>query len=323
MLGYADLNAADLSDADLRNADLSFAVLTNVNLSGADLDMADLTGTDLSTANLTAIRAINLAGCPEALPEQWECIATQHAGMVLVGPGADFSEANLKHVDFSGMNLTGTTFNGANLDGARAVGITGCPAELGAGRKCVQTVHSGFVIFGAKMDISNTNLNDSNLSYLDLEDADLGGSTMVGTTATHINGCPSALPTEWACKPTRHSENILGGPHAVLNNANLMGVDLSNMNLSGIYLKGATVSYAGFQNTNLSNSKLHDADFRYSDLSGANFFNAILTDANFDWANLTGVNWHVTYCGDVTTSVGNGGTCCGHLAGSTPAAGCD
>jgi uncharacterized protein YjbI with pentapeptide repeats len=322
-LDYADLANANLSGTDLRHADLSHAILNGADLSDADLDLADLTGADLSDAQLSGIRAIQLSGCPQTLPAAWECVQTPESGFALIGPGADLSQANLSFVDLSGFDLSGTKFNGTTLMYARAIGLEGCPSGLSETHQCVQTTHSGAVIFGPYMDLKEANFNDSELSDLNITGADLSGSTMVGTTAINLTGCPTTTPYEWACKPTLHSGNILVGPHAILNDTNLMGVNLSHMNLTGIFLKGATVSYADLTNANLSTSKLHDADFQYSDLTGANFFNAILTNANFDWANLTNVHWQITYCGDITTSNGNGGTCCGHLAGSTPAVGCD
>ena len=67
-----------------------------------------------------------------------------------------------------------------------------------------------------------------------------------------------------------------------------------------------------------------DSSYSGSNLEpGANLTNADLTGAYLTDANLTNVTWNDTTCPDDTNSDANGDTCCGHLNGAIPAAGCD
>ncbi|TAF09294.1 MAG: hypothetical protein EAZ77_05440 [Nostocales cyanobacterium] len=72
--------------------------------------------------------------------------------------------------------------------------------------------------------------------------------------------------------------------------ANLLGIDLSNLELNGIDLRKANLKAA-----NLSNTKLRYSDLRGADLTMANLCNTDLTFARLAEANLTGVNHDLGY----------------------------
>jgi len=83
--------------------------------------------------------------------------------------------------------------------------------------------------------------------------------------------------------------------HAVRENANLFGADLSEANLteanlSGAYLSGANLSRADLSRAYLSEANLTGADLFRADLSGANLTEANLYRADLYRANLTGAD---------------------------------
>ena len=66
-----------------------------------------------------------------------------------------------------------------------------------------------------------------------------------------------------------------------------------------------------------------DANLTGTYLTNADLTNADLTNASLDNANLFGVFWDNTTCPDATNSDNNDFTCCGHLNGAIPLAGCN
>ena len=78
--------------------------------------------------------------------------------------------------------------------------------------------------------------------------------------------------------------------------------------LRGANLEGAVMARTRLMRANLEDAVLADAD---------------LSDARLNGANLSGVVWVNTRCPDGTVSDHHGDTCCEHLDGAVPSAGCD
>ncbi len=108
-----------------------------------------------------------------------------------------------------------------------------------------------------------------------------------------------------------------------LSGAKLSDTNLSHVDLLGAVLSNADLSYADLAYADLSYAKLGGADLTGADMlalkvTGADFIDTIMEDAN-----LNGVGWQNTRCPDGTNSDNNGKTCCDHLMGVVPSAGCD
>ncbi len=254
------------------------------------------------------VRAVQLLGCPETLPTDWVCVASSTgAGTYLAGPGADlsgadlagqdFTDTNLEDANLAGANLSNTTFTGASLagadfseatlSGAYGVDLNGCPSELATGWDCLTDSTSGRdFLLGPGVDLTGLDLTGTDLSLVSLD-----GSDLTIATFKSLASCPLALPTSWVCLATGASGKVLVGPGAVLTSVNLSSADLAGVDLTGANLTNAVLSAA------------------------------ILTNATFEAATVTNVTWSAaTVCPDGTD--GNG-SCCGHFAGATVAAGCD
>ena len=95
---------------------------------------------------------------------------------------------------------------------------------------------------------------------------------------------------------------------ADLSGANMTHADLADADLSGANLEGAVMARTRLNRANLEDAVLADAD---------------LSDARLNGANLSGVVWVNTRCPDGTVSDHHGDTCCEHLDGAVPSAGCD
>ena len=66
--------------------------------------------------------------------------------------------------------------------------------------------------------------------------------------------------------------------------------DLSNTDLSGVYLWNANLIYANLSGANLSNAGLWNANLTSADLSNADLSGADLSNANLSGVNLSGAN---------------------------------
>jgi uncharacterized protein YjbI with pentapeptide repeats len=139
--------------------------------------------------------------------------------------------------------------------------------------------------------------------------AALGGA-LAGATgraaAAYQTTCDAAL-TAAGCAPS--------GPRADWSCP--FGANLRTATLSGCPLVDADLPGADLLGANLGGANLTSAD-----LSGANLTYAYLGDATLAGADLSGVLWQGTTCPDGTNSNSNGTTCCGHLNGAAPRAGC-
>lgn len=71
-------------------------------------------------------------------------------------------------------------------------------------------------------------------------------------------------------------------------NADLSGLDLSKLDLSGVNFAGARLKKVDFSDSNLSGASFQGADLSQSNLSGTNMDGAVLDDVRFSGANCTG-----------------------------------
>ncbi|MCC6791570.1 MAG: pentapeptide repeat-containing protein [Thermomicrobiales bacterium] len=144
------------------------------------------------------------------------------------------------------------------------------------------------------MDLRHAYLHSADLRYADVHRADLSGANLT---------------------------------LAFLSNAFLWSVDLTGANLFLAEIRDATMTKANLSraflvNANLTGSYLWQADLTGARLDRANLRNAKLRSATMEQVVLTGVSWNNTICPDGTNSDENDGTCCGHLLGARPLAGC-
>jgi uncharacterized protein YjbI with pentapeptide repeats len=140
----------------------------------------------------------------------------------------------------------------------------------------------------ADANLTEADLTEANLTSTYLHQARVGGADFTDATLTWLStgdlvDCPASLPAAWRCL-----SSLLIGP-----SADLTGVDLTSADLTGM------------------------------DLTDANFTHVDLTGANLQDANLTQTYWSSSTCPDGTSSDAHDGTCCGHLGGAIPSAGCE
>ena len=113
------------------------------------------------------------------------------------------------------------------------------------------------------VDLSNINLNHSDLRGADLSGANLIGADLSGANLSRANLC---------C--------------ANLSSANLNDANLCCANLSSAYLIGTSLSDANLSSANLNDANLSDANLSGANLNDANLRNADLSGANLSRANL-------------------------------------
>jgi uncharacterized protein YjbI with pentapeptide repeats len=257
-LSGADLSGADLSNADLSGMNFSDADLTGVNFFGTDLSGGNFSGADLSGESFSVddLSGGNFSGADLS--------------------GVTFSNVALTGVDFSGADFSGTSFSYINsndpLFDVASGGIVGTPAVL----------PSNWVLAGGYLVGPGADLQDANLSGVDLSSANLGNGSD-GVISGGVTGIPIALPRGWSL-----ANGYLVGP----------GVDLNPTWCSpsgegpscGFYVGGVNLSGADLTGMNFSNADLTGVNFSGADLTGATFSNAVLNRVNFSGATLTGAD---------------------------------
>ena len=238
--------------------------LTGADLSGMDLNGMDLSGADLSGVTLTGVKLGPLNGSAPSLPSGYKFVSGTHEQWI-IGPGVDLSGANLSGMDLSAVDLTN-----ANLSGAKTGPLVGTsPSSLPPSYEFISGTNEQW-IFGPDVDLSGADLRGMDLSNIDLSDIELSGLytwELLGTAPTlppdyvfvsgtnkkgiigpgidlssadlryantvALQGEPSSLPPDYHFI-SGTNENIIIGPGVDLNGADLTGMNLSNIELSGI-----------------------------------------------------------------------------------------
>ena len=211
--GCDRLAGADLAEANLTGADLAHADMSGADLTGANISGADVTGADLDSAQVDGLRAVNLTGCPAALPPEWACLETPYEGIILAGPGANLSDTNLAEADMMGINMTGAYLTKANL--------------------------------------SETDLTDVTLDNAELSETIMKKATANELKATYVVGCPNELPSLWVCITTESGTHLIG-PNARISDTDFSGADLSSVTLTGANGSNANFKAANLTGANLT-----------------------------------------------------------------------
>jgi uncharacterized protein YjbI with pentapeptide repeats len=314
--GLTRFDGANLSGADLSGLDLSHSEMNGANLRGADVS-----GTNLDLpATLSGVTSGDLVGVPSALPDHW----TIGRGF-LIGPGAVLTGADLSGLDLTGLDLTGSHLEGADLtgstlDGLRSGDITGTPTALPAG-----WVLKGGVLIGPGADLSNTVIDDKDLSGVsftgvnltgaDLQRSDLSGADLSGAIVS-----PTVVTDFYLTDLSGADLSGLDLSNGELNGATLTGANITGTNLGTPYtggvksggligspaalpesfmlvngyligpdadLTGGALSGLTLTNLDLSGTTLNGADLSGTDLSGTDLPSARIQSANLDDAILT------------------------------------
>jgi len=306
-LTNADLSGTDLSGVDLTSSNLASANLTNVNLTSANLTNVDISGTNFSGATLTGVISSGIIGTPINLPAGWIL-----ANGYLVGQG----------VNLTGVDLSGTDLTTVNFVGVRAINIIGTPV-LPGGYTLSNTIHSGQILIGPYVRLTNINLSESVFTSNNINQIDFTGSDFSGATIYYNN--------LYVCNFTNvnfTNANVsrTGFFHANLTNTNFTNANLNRMSAYNITINNGNMpilppeyyiiqttnlKYAlvgpyvvltdyGFTNLDMAGLNLtgveaihtlfNDTDLSGTDLSGTDLSGANLTGTNLTGANLTGTN---------------------------------
>jgi uncharacterized protein YjbI with pentapeptide repeats len=256
-LNFTNLSGANLTNVNLNNANLTYANLSSVNLTNGNLNNANLIYANLFGVNLTNgnLNNVNLN-------------FTNLSGANLTN--GNLNNANLTYANIFSANLTNVNLNNANLIYANLSGVNLINGNLN-NTNLTFTNLSG-------VNLINGNLNNANLTYANLFGANLINGNLNNVNLTYVNLFGVNLTNVNLTTANLDyivSGNILGNPQFKsgfgLFNGYILG---SNVLLQQADLQGQTIS-----NINLIGANLHSAN-----LYGATF-NNIIIDANTDLLN--------------------------------------
>ena len=279
---YADFRGARLTDANLSGARLSRsrfsdAILTNANLSGADLtnisfDNTTFTGADLTGATIAHAK-FNWAN--DLTREQIESTASYANGdlawIVMSGnnlTGWNFANKNLTNADFEQATLTDVNFSGATIARANFNEAT----SYGFTQEQFESTSSYITGDLKNIKLSNNDLTNWNFAGKDLTGVDFEDSTIAGADfSSAIGFTREQFESTDSYKQGCHYEY---GFYHYYDKANLTGIGLGNLDMSGwqfFYkdLTGADFSGANITNTIFLRSILTNVSFEGTDARGA------------------------------------------------------
>ena len=268
-LSYGDFRGSSAVGATFSDANLSYARFDDVHLGGAWLVRAQLEEANLSTARIEGVKACNVRGAP-ILPTGYSIVSGN-----LVGPKVDLSYCDLRNANLAGVDLSGADLNGAKLRGADFTQTILTGAKFGGSGQSGEDsprLPPGWAISNGLLIGPGTDLTDKvlwgDLALLDVSKEKLS-RTRIYDTSGKIK-----LPSSW---------RLVGffgvGPGADLTDANLNGVDLSQMDLTGVTgkLSSSTKNLALPEGWILAGRHLVGPG---ADLTGAKLSNTDLSKAN-------------------------------------------
>jgi uncharacterized protein YjbI with pentapeptide repeats len=218
------------------------------------------TGVDLRQASLKNIALSGVTGSP-LLPPRWKVVdgyligptavvpysqirsiasVSQEnlpAGYVkfadgIAGPNMSFSRfvpRELTNVDISGSSFVGSDLRAIRMTNVRGENLDIVDVKLPPAWRYVSKPNGG-VLVGPSANLARLDLSFTNLTNIDLSNADLTGARGRFVTVNES----TRLPRGW-----RVVSGTLFGPTADLSGANLSGLDLSDLELSGATLTDA------------------------------------------------------------------------------------
>lgn len=193
------LAASNLSNANFTGVDLRQTIIEDANLTEANLEQTNLTG-----VSLRGIIGPRVIGQPIGLDPKWQFVYGY-----LIGPGANLSSVDFRGLDLTGVNLTEVNFIYANLSGVNLTNVDLTGVNL-SGVNLTGAVLEGADLTGATMFQLNgrgivgvpkniptnwrliegfilgpsANLNDANLSGVDLRNVNLTGASLLNVNFT-------------------------------------------------------------------------------------------------------------------------------------------
>ena len=252
---------------------------TNCNLAGLDFSGLTFHYVDFSDSNLSSVQFSDSSLSQVlfnnvVLDEANFDSASLEYGVQVVN--SSMNEASFKLTYMSNFwvkqsNITNVDLSTSIIDSAAFIDIDVCPLLLPSEWHCLNKNLIGPNAWLMEADLSNLNLDGINLTGssmrgTNLSNTHLSNSIMTEVMAQEIMQCPLSLPSEWLC-----INNVLMGPTARLNYADLGDLDLSSQNLSGMII---------------SHSNLTGTDFSNSNMSGVTLWRTLMKNSNFSNTNL-------------------------------------
>ena len=252
---------------------------TNCNLAGLDFSGLTFHYVDFSDSNLSSVQFSDSSLSQVlfnnvVLDEANFDSASLEYGVQVVN--SSMNEASFKLTYMSNFwvkqsNITNVDLSTSIIDSAAFIDIDVCPLLLPSEWHCLNKNLIGPNAWLMEADLSNLNLDGINLTGssmrgTNLSNTHLSNSIMTEVMAQEIMQCPLSLPSEWLC-----INNVLIGPTARLNYADLGDLDLSSQNLSGMII---------------SHSNLTGTDFSNSNMSGVTLWRTLMKNSNFSNTNL-------------------------------------
>ena len=252
---------------------------TNCNLAGLDFSGLTFHYVDFSDSNLSSVQFSDSSLSQVlfnnvVLDEANFDSASLEYGVQVVN--SSMNEASFKLTYMSSFwvkqsNITNVDLSTSIIESAAFIDIDVCPLLLPSEWHCLNKNLIGPNAWLMEADLSNLNLDGINLTGssmrgTNLSNTHLSNSIMTEVMAQEIMQCPLSLPSEWLC-----INNVLIGPTARLNYADLGDLDLSSQNLSGMII---------------SHSNLTGTDFSNSNMSGVTLWRTLMKNSNFSNTNL-------------------------------------
>ncbi len=300
--GFVPASVPVVLDEDAPNAERALAVRLQ-RLEGSGLDLRGVCATD---ENLRALEVDE-----EGEPAPGNLAGANLAGLKLVsaanletcraGDPVNAQDVDLSCLDLRGVDLAGTNLQNANLVGAD-LGRANLANAVLQGAALAETNLGGTSFFGADLRGARFDAREGDsecsapvapsFTGTDFAQADLTGAVFTAAPADYGPEDPFAhFECEDEAPETRVDLSGVDFSSATLNEAQMWGVVLGDVNLSSASMRGTDLRNAEMEGAAMVLSDLSGADLRCGALAGATMLGAVLASADLTKASLSGATF--------------------------------
>jgi uncharacterized protein YjbI with pentapeptide repeats len=299
----SNLENVNFANSDLTNADFRFAKINNVNFKNTNLTGANFAGSDVILSNFSNsdMTKTYASGGFFIKNDFSNSIITNANWRGVFFENNIVDNARILNSDFSKSYITAIDFKTTNISEIKLNGVTILKSNLNNfDFTNTDSTIDGYTDVGI---YKGTSIQASNLRGVNLSNMDLSGiifapvhsfqKTYVGIDLTNANLSNSifgnSIFSYYEITPTLQEQIMNDNQHLEFLrqfSPNLSGTNLANAES----LQGTNFNLVNLIGADLTNVNLTDSTFGFANLEGANLEGANLEGANLEGANLEGAN---------------------------------
>ena len=298
----SNIENVNFENSDLTNADFRFAKINNVNFKNTNLTGANFAGSEVVSSNFlnSDMTKTYVSGGFFVVNDLSNSIITDAnwRGVIFERnivdntriSNSDFSKSYIKEVNFNVANISEIKLNGATIIQAELDNFDFSNTDSTIDGYTDVGIYKGTYIQAS--NVRGVNLSNMDLSGIIFAPQILSGKTFVGIDLANSNLSNSSFEgSVFSFNEASTFLEAVKNDKEYLNFLRKIAPNLSGANLANAKnLQGINFNLVNLIGTDLTNVNLKDSTVVFANLEGANLEGANVEGANLEGANLEGAN---------------------------------